>query len=219
MGKLNLLIPDYTVNYTNFGKGEKVKYLEISDSINKKALEQDIKEGAIQFKECLDMYEKGLSRVVMISCSNEEDGYMAVSYLAAMENNRLGIKRKTYGYGEKPDYTMSDEQEKLTYEDIRDNEMEGIDSVDDDGEVYEEDEFSYCESPFRVPVLGLSDLVGDIPRPVLFDGPMNMASSNMENPKKPYWHSCVEQPICICLNSMYYFGGIQNIDNDMDRFR
>ncbi|MBO5389365.1 MAG: AAA family ATPase [Lachnospiraceae bacterium] len=220
MGKLNLLIPDYTVNYTNFGKGEKVKYLEISDSINKKALEQDIKEGAIQFKECLDMYEKGLSRVVMISCSNEEDGYMAVSYLAAMENNRLGIKRKTYGYGEKPDYTMSDEQEKLTYEDIRDNEMEGIDSVDDDdGEVYEEDEFSYCESPFRVPVLGLSDLVGDIPRPVLFDGPMNMASSNMENPKKPYWHSCVEEPVCILMKQTDRFGAFDHINRVMDRFR
>lgn len=218
MSRLNLLAPDYNVRYANEGKGDKIKYLNIPENINKEALISDIKEGGVQFKECLEMWEKGLSRVVLIRCSNLEDGYMAVSYLSAMENERLGIR--PIGMIPRCETLESEEPQDLSYEEIQDREMEDLDAIDLDGEIYEDVDNEYYETPFRVPVLDIAEVMSNGDEyPGIFGGPMRLANANADNPKKPYWHSCVEQPICICLNSMYYCGGIQHLDNAMDRFR
>lgn len=218
MARLNLLAPDYNVRFAKEGKGDKIKFLKIPQNLGKEALMSDINEGGVQFKECLEVWEKGLSRVVLIRCSNMEDGYMAVSYLAAMENERLGLNN-ICGMT-RSEATESEESEDVCYEEIQDQEMEDLDSIDLDGEIYEDIDDEYYETPYRVPLLDISQLIshGD-EYPGIFGGPMRLANANADNPKKPYWHSCVEQPICICLNSMYYCGGIQNLENAMDRFR
>ena len=218
MSKLNMLIPDYNVKYTDYGKGDKIKYLSIPDNITMKSLEEDIKAGAIQFKECMEMEKKGLSRVVMISCSNEEDGYMAVSYLAAMENERLGIKSNMYSFADIKERSFHEDAERITYDDILDSEAEDLEYIEENMGDYEIDD-AYEESAFRVPVISLNEVIGMPNRPVFLDTPFAMAKEDIENPKKPYWHNCVAEPVCILINFTNRFGGFEQMNKAMDRFK
>jgi len=86
MKKLSLLKPDRRQVYLNFGKGQEVDYLNISKELNLESLEKDVKNGAVHFKELLSIAKKKPSRVVVVDCTNEEQGLMAVSYLAAVYN-------------------------------------------------------------------------------------------------------------------------------------
>ncbi len=212
MNKLNMLIPDYEVKYSNEGKGQRIKYLNISDDITRESLKEDIKAGAVQFKECLEMSDKGLSRVVMISCSNEENGYMAVSYLAAMENEKLGLVKRG-DYSSAIMESLSQEQEAVTYDDMLDMETEGL----EDDFYYEED--AYEESPYRIPILNMYEIIGKISAPIFLNASMNMVEANVENPTKPYWHSCTQEPICIIVNQSARMGGMGQLSHIMERFR
>ena len=87
MKKLNLLEPNAVTGVLNDGAGEKVKYLQIANELDAKALENDVEAGAIQFKDTLNAVKKGLSRVVVVRATNEEDGLMAVNYLAGIVNH------------------------------------------------------------------------------------------------------------------------------------
>ena len=91
MKKLTMLKPDRRKVYLNNGRGQEVDYLYISPKLTKKALEKDVKAGAVQFKDCLEFLNKKPSRVVLVECGNEEEGMMAVSYLAGAYNWEDGI--------------------------------------------------------------------------------------------------------------------------------
>lgn len=218
MTKLNMLIPDYNVRYANGGKGERIKYLNVPENLNKKALEEDIKSGAIQFKECLDMEKKGLSRVVMINCSNEEDGYMAVSYLAAMENERLKLHPSLREIADYNEGSFGDEHQEKSYDEILELEAEDIEDMEEYGEVIDVED-KYCESPYRIPVLGLFEVIGDVGHPVFIDSPIATARVNTENPRKPYWQECLKEPVCILVNQTGRFSGFEHINEAMERFK
>ena len=49
MKKLTMLKPDRRKVYLNNGRGQEVDYLYISPKLTKKALEKDVKAGAVQF--------------------------------------------------------------------------------------------------------------------------------------------------------------------------
>ena len=217
MGKLNLFIPNYKTRFTKQGKGEKIKYLSIDKNLCKRSLEEDIKEGAVQFKECLEMHNKGLSRVVMISCTNEEDGYMAVSYLAAMENERLGMSPIFGRMYDATERDYSDEERKITFDEIVDKENEDVNDLDELGEVFDMDD-TYYESPYRIPVLNIFELLGAGPRPIFWEGPVDVAKKDMDNPKKPYWQDCVNEPVCILVSQMGRIGALEHLQQVMDRF-
>ncbi len=219
MSKLSMLLPDYNVRYTDYGKGEKIKYLSVPDSINKASLKKDIREGAVHFKECLEMEEKGLSRVVIISCSNEEDGYMAVSYLAAMENERLGIKKPPFEVVSALEGMYRKEKEQVCYDEITEGEATDINEITEYGHLDDEDDEAYCESPFKIPVLRLYDVVGhNADSHIVFGGPFNMAKADVDNPRKPYWHSCTDEPVCILLSHADRINGFGHLKQVMDRF-
>ena len=89
--RLSLLKPNKKTVYLANGKGQEVNYLHISRKLDLEALRKDVKAGATQFKECLEFAENKSSRVVLIDCNSEEEGLMAVSYLAGINNWKEGM--------------------------------------------------------------------------------------------------------------------------------
>ena len=73
-------------------QADKFKYLSIPTNVGKKELTRDIKQGAVHFKELLKNIEKkNDSQCVVINTYNLEMGYMAVTYLAACYNEKMGF--------------------------------------------------------------------------------------------------------------------------------
>ena len=62
---------------------EKCRYLHISTEYSKADLENDIKVGAVQYKACREFLDGQGSDMVIIICDTEEEGFKAVTYLAA----------------------------------------------------------------------------------------------------------------------------------------
>jgi hypothetical protein len=94
MKNLSLLKPYLHTSFLDNEVTEKVTYLNIPTSVDKKTLAADIKKGAQQFRELTGLLEKeNEPKYIMISTDNPEQGYMAVSYLAAGFNRKHGMAR------------------------------------------------------------------------------------------------------------------------------
>ena len=141
MKKLNLLKPELKVCFLNEGKGEKVKFLHISDELTGKKLQEDVEAGAKQLEELKNLVDKTkgeLSRIVMLRGSNEENLYLAATYLAAVCNEKKGLNGD------------------FEAEDLFDD-----DEADDFFEAYEDDDEEpedWYESPFRLPLIEMDQL-------------------------------------------------------------
>jgi hypothetical protein len=73
---------------------EKATYLNIPTGVDHKTLQADIKKGAQQFRDLSGLLEKeNEPKYIMISTDNLEQGYMAVSYLAAGFNRKHGTEK------------------------------------------------------------------------------------------------------------------------------
>lgn len=83
---LHLLRPDLQTGYLNYGKGQEVTYLNVPKNLTKGHLAEDVEHGAVMFKELSEFAKKKPSDFVIINCHNEEEGMMAVAYLAAIYN-------------------------------------------------------------------------------------------------------------------------------------
>jgi len=157
MKKLNLLKPKLKSIYLEDGKGESVKYLYIPKKLDKKALGEDVKAGAVHFKECLEFAEKKPSRVVLIDCCNEEEGLMAASYLAGIYNKADKVYDEWYDFIEEDDIPWNAEEEAKALEES-DFEAE-LDNIYGEGN---EEDVSECaewdEHPQRMPVIETEEL-------------------------------------------------------------
>jgi SpoVK/Ycf46/Vps4 family AAA+-type ATPase len=92
MKNLSLLKPYVHTSFLNNEVTEKVTYLNVPASVDTKTLAADIKKGAQQFQELSGLLEKeNEPKYIMISTDNLEQGYMAVSYLAAGFNRKHGM--------------------------------------------------------------------------------------------------------------------------------
>ncbi len=218
MKKLNLLKPDKRTLYLNHGKGQEVNYLHISEDLTFASLEQDVKAGAVLFKDTLEAASRKPSQFVVIKSKSEEEGLMAVSYLAGTYNSNRRIPEE-------------DEMEELwncekeTKElDIEDFEKDFSLDFEEDCEDASED---WCESPYRIPIITLQQL----------QQYKNMTFSHMAennhfingvavNPsKEPYWLSATRESVCILVKpdafSVEFFGNfvpIAGLCNELKRF-
>lgn len=213
--KLGLLKPDRKTVYLENGKGQKVDYLQISKELTLDMLKRDVKAGALHFKECMDFIEKKPSRVVLIECENEEEGLMAASYLAGAYN----WKEKAYesdelfgdctyddllecGSEEKVDRTLED------YKEIE-NGFSFNEDLEGEGDYNPDEEDVWIESPKRLPVIKLSELIANSNRErdsIFYQGPMGMGGhQNMSN-VPPYWLTVRNEPICILAEMHNCFG-------------
>ena len=195
MTKLNLLKPCFVKGFLDGGRGDKVHFLELDENLGYAELEEDVKNGALQFKDCLKNADKELSRVVVVKGSNEEEVLMAVSYLACIANEQEG---KTTDYFE-------DEDE---YSDLY--------SFDDDGddiwcEEEEEESAQWMEAPHKVPVITYGEISAFENEMSVFRHPNNMVFGGMPNTnrRKPYWFQCRKEMVCILVYEGWFsFGSV-----------
>ena len=86
---LSVLRPDVKTVILDNEIKEKVTYLDIEEDLNLSSLQNDVKKGALQFKELDKLVEKANEpKYILITTNNKEFGYMAVTYLAAAFNNK-----------------------------------------------------------------------------------------------------------------------------------
>lgn len=113
---------------------ERVKYLEIPGDVTEKTLQADIRKGAVHLKEVQELLKKDReqkTKYIVVNCSKEEDGLLAVSYLEACYMSR------------------EREENPGDYEDA-----EGMKNQPKGGKLEE-----WMENPYQIPVVNLMEVV------------------------------------------------------------
>lgn len=210
MKKLTMLKPDRRKVYLNNGRGQEVDYLYISPKLTKKALEKDVKAGAVQFKDCLEFLNKKPSRVVLVECGNEEEGMMAVSYLAGAYNWEDGIN-SPWIENEDVDvnpYDGAETESEVELSDFQDIE-EYMDVDDEDSQAfYDPCHSEWEENPYRLPVVDLGSLTqySNFGHPVFQEDDRFLTGNQNSSSNQPYWLSTRTEPICVIARETYGFG-------------
>ncbi|MCQ2498702.1 MAG: AAA family ATPase [Lachnospiraceae bacterium] len=197
MSRFNLIKPDIHTGYLNDGKGQEVTYLQIPENLTIEELEEDIKNGASHFGNTRDYLKEKPSRFTVINCSNEETGLMAVSYIASVYNQREGLPPDDYEDGEMEDsfelvFDDYDEDAEVLWAD-------DYDSLNDYGQEDWESDSIWIESPWRIPVITMNQLLlgGGNNINSLFMGNMSMGGMDKTKNNLPFWHYTRREGICI----------------------
>lgn len=215
MKKLQLLKPDKQTVYLNKGKGQEINYLQLNSSLDKDALESDVKNGAVLYKEVLDLVQKEPSRFVVIKAGNEEEGLTAATYLLSsykkMEGNSMS---EVEDFGELP-FESSKEKVDISFSD--DEDLICFDSYDEDWEDFEDfqsqDNTDWEENSSMVPILSYNDILVHEENSLnsYSNGPFVMGGMANPSTEAPYWLSLREESVCIIrhvneLGGGYFYG-------------
>lgn len=215
MKKLSLLKPDVRTGYLEDGKGQEVTYLDVSDGLNIKSLEQDIKNGATQFQSVREFLKKKPSKFVVVSCKNEEQGLAAVSYLAACYNHLDKLAR------DEDDEQYIDEELDITFEDYDDDDPLGLYDDEDDKEW--ESENHWEENPWRIPIVHSSEISNDGMFGInsFGNGPFGFGAQVSPKVKLPYWYYARKENICIVhrVGSYFYDNSVTHLLPKLKRFK
>ena len=203
--RLNLLKPDKRQIFLEGGKGQAVNYLNIPRDMNISDLENDVKNGAVHFKELLETANKRPSRVVVVECENEELGLMAVTYLAAIYNE---ADKVCYNLDD-PEDIYETKEVPLGIEDYTNyNARDLMNNIQySEGNCDEECGDEWEENPFALPIITSKELKSYGNNP-FNETPFGEADScicgiESNSNKKPYWLSLQSQPICIVDDNRY----------------
>jgi len=205
MNKLNLLKPDLHTGYLNYGKGQEITYLTVPEEISISKLEEDIKNGATQFKELYEFAKKKPSRFVVINCNNKEEGLMAVSYLSAIYN-RIDKLDPDDAYD---DDEVSDDYD-MNYDDFEDEDALGLFDDDEDDEDWESGS-QWDENPWKIPVIDSENLSSDAQFGInpFYRGGVGYGALASPKNNLPYWYYTRKENICIIhrIQSCGFFQG------------
>ena len=183
MKKLHCLKPEQHVCFLDQGRGERVTYLKISDELNEENLRQDVESGALYLENALKQVEKAkgmMSRVIVLRGNNEENLYMAASYLAGVCNEWEGRNGEDFEDDEYDEASMCFED----YEYEEDNDPE-----------------EWFESPANLPLIEMNELqmAGQNENYSPFGGDF-MSLGVQSNPRnQPYWKSCRKEPVAVIV--------------------
>lgn len=199
MSKISLLKPDLKSVYLGNGKGQKVDYLEISREINIEALEKDVKNHATHFAELLKVAKRKTSRVILIDCTNKEQGLMAVSYLAAIYNQRENAENE---YDE--EYLYDTEKREWDCEDyvVSENELINNEVESDVDCPVSQGIWDWDEHPYKIPVISHRDMLkyndadGFGYNPFV-ENNMYVDRGGFMPHTVPYWTGLTTESICI----------------------
>ena len=197
---IHLLKPDIQRGYLGKGMGQLATFLKINPKLNEEMLREDIQAGAVQFKPVLDMVKKKPSRFVVVEAENEEQGYLAVSYLAGIYNKKDGIEEEDTDLD---DFLEGDEDTPIDYVEP---EYMGEDEQDEEDE-WEND--YWLETPNCIPVIPMIELknyleMNDNSVQSNF-GVFPMLATQTNTPKPPYWLECTEEPVCIMVDNAWCY--------------
>ncbi len=202
MKHLSLLKPDKRTVYLDNGKGQEANYLYIpKDSVGIAGLRKDVAAGAVQYKNLLEFADKRPSQMVLINCSNEEEGLMAVSYLASIYNEKDDVFESDYFVDED---TTAEAQYDVKFEKLDPIlselfDMRPADPDDDDDDDYEMD--TWIESPCRLPIIDLAQIKNydSNSYSVFQEDDMFSVGGQRNRRREPYWLSASEEPVCIVV--------------------
>ncbi len=177
--------------------GKRFKFLDVKSVVDHESWEADVGEGAVQFEDCRIAVSDNVGKYIIIEAENEEEGYLAVSYLYGM------LREKEAGtHGESP-------EEEDFCEDYYEDERR-----------YEEDDFICSETDYYLdddnylPVIDNDELINECATKNGYD------SLPFENVKysispreytKPYWMDLRNKSVCIvkddsgCMPFSAYF--------------
>ncbi len=202
MKRLSLLKPDKRTVYLDNGKGQEANYLYIpKDSIGVNGLRKDVSAGAVHYKELLEFADKQPSQMILVNCNNEEEGLMAVSYLASIYNEKDEVFKSDYFEDEnmtaETQYDVKFEKIDSLLSEIFD--VKPVDAAADDDDEYEMD--TWIESPCRLPIIDLSQIQNyDANSYSVFqEDDMFSIGGQRNRRKEPYWLSACTEPICIVV--------------------
>ena len=188
---LSLLKPELKHRYLKNAVAERVEYIDVPDGIGFKELQADVKNGAMHMKELVHLLTKKKEpRYIIINAETEEQGYMAVSYLAACFARKHDRVSKEDELGDMLFTPDTEEQSKPEYIEF------GADADDSEGECWE-------ETAYRVPVLGVTDIQNIFNRDHFAPFPTGnymIGAQGMQRVHKPYWYGCRREAVCIKLS-------------------
>lgn len=189
---LSIFKPYLHTGILDDGKNEdKVTYLKIPTDITMANFNADVKNGAVQFKELKPLVEKeNEPQYILISCDNLEYGYMAVTYLASLFNDKHN-ERCHSEWDERPDHAPSrfDEWEEHAF------------AIP----VIEEQE--------------LQQQMGNNHSTFGF-GNVSFMGEQCNRNHKPYWVECTSESVCIVSKGYTPFGfGNGDCTEGLDYFR
>ena len=214
MKKLTLLKPDRKRVYLDNGRGQEVDYLCISPKLSLKALERDVKAGAVQFKECLSFAEKKPTQVVVIETDSEEEGLMAASYLAGIYNWKDGIAEEYLDVdSDGIAYNSNEEAEELSMEDYRNmEELHDYDDEDPEND-YNPMGAEWEEDPRYLPIITIGQLTQYSNSSSVFqERNMFLGGGMNEISNKPYWLTATREPVCILVHEANIYGWLGEMD-------
>lgn len=160
---------------------DKVSYLSIPSELDLKKLRSDVKMGARQFSE-LDqlLVKENEPKYILISANNLEQGYLAVTYLAAGFNRKHGMDTD-FGQDECLDETQTNIAEWL--------------------------ESPVCVPLIREHELAQFSSNGGLHNDIFAMNGMFMQGNEKPKFHTPYWMDCTHDSVCIVfLDSGYGFG-------------
>lgn len=171
--KLSLLKPYLHTIILKNKVMEKVKYLNIPTSVDLKTLKRDIKYGANQFSELEELISKeNEPKYILISTDNLEQGYMAVTYLAAAFNRKHGMEIDS-------EWDSNLEKKEADKEEWVENELQ-IPVIEENN---------------------LRESMGSENNPFALGG-MFMQGNQAGLRHTPYWVECVSCSVCIVCDSV-----------------
>lgn len=209
MKTLHILKPDVRTGYLESGKGQEVTYLNVPEGISFQEIEKDVENGAVQYKELLELIKKKPSQFVIVNCNNEEEGLVAVSYLSAVYNTIEGAE----GYEEEDDLF---EERDISFESF-----EGDDWMDGDEEDWEE-ESAWKENPWKIPIIKSSQMMNeDSGFSPFSQGGVHFGRTTNPKNRLPFWYYTRKENICIvadmfsgCFNNPF-----ASLTNKLKRYK
>ncbi|MCR4589744.1 MAG: AAA family ATPase [Lachnospiraceae bacterium] len=211
MKKLNLLAPEI-VNGFMEGRGrECIKYLQLSSTLGKSELLEDIRNGAPFFNNLKEQLESSPAKTVVIRADNEEEGYMALSYLAAVYNETDNIDLMS-------DVCADDDLSEETGEDYFEAEF----GDDEDDPLCEAE--VWRENALKIPLISAGDIsmyLGGPEFDVFGSDGFGMQGRRNFRQRDPWWSACRNEPVCIVNEpgNMFGFSGVyQNFSTRIGSF-
>lgn len=228
--KLNMAAPNVQRGFIS-ERNEAIEYLELAPEWTREALEEDVKSGAKQLKDCLELVNKhGIGHMVVIRTNELEDGLMAVSYLSSIHRGDWICENQFWNeelatVSEEPDDSallwMDDAGAQLMSET---EPREQISSLQEWG-----DDFlnAMRENSNIVPIIKFSELINaSVHNPLSledFTSPLSpFATASIKHHIKPlpYWTTCAKQDICIVMEQHDYSFALDHdkIEKELLRF-
>ena len=215
--KLSLLKPELKQKYLRNAVSEHVEYIDVPGDIGIDALQSDIKNGAVHMKELEQLITKKKEpKYIIINAENEEQGYMAVSYMAACFAQKHHVIEKEEDLGEVTEASDTEENEKPEYIELPEDE-----------DNWEEE--CWQETAYRVPVISVVELMAEFnknrdPFSPFTSGNFMIGAEGKHLRHEPYWFQCRREAVCInmkeALSSNMHVGfGMDNTDTYMDGLR